>query len=76
MDNGVTRLLGSLFVLCAAIGAGTIGVSAMSSVPAGAVTNISVNDASDPASPVPSSNCVADPEGDCTCGPRSNGPTR
>jgi predicted outer membrane repeat protein len=66
VGNSLTRLLGSLFILGAAIGAGTVGVAAFSSAAAGAVAIINVNDAGDPASPLPPSNCVADPEGDCT----------
>ncbi len=66
VGNSLTRLLGSLFVLGAAIGAGTIGVSAFSSAPAGAAPLITVNDASDPTSTLPQANCVASPEGDCT----------
>ncbi len=66
MGNSLTRLLGSLFVLGAAIGTGTIGVSAFSSAPAGAAPVITVNDASDPTSTLPQANCVASPEDDCT----------
>ena len=54
MGKKLARFFGVLFILGAAIGAGTIGVAVLSSA---AATVITVNDASDPASPVPASNC-------------------
>ncbi len=65
MGKVVARFFGSLFILGAAVGAGTIGVGVVSSAPAGAVPPIVVNDASDPASPTPG-NCILAPEGDCS----------
>ena len=51
------RFFGGLFVLVAAVGAGTIGAAVLSSNPAAAATAITVNDASDPALPKPATNC-------------------
>jgi hypothetical protein len=62
----LARFFGSLFILGAAVGAGTIGVAVVSAAPAGAVTLITVNDASDPASPLPAINCAPGSETDCT----------
>jgi hypothetical protein len=50
----LARFLGGLFILGATVGAGTIGVAVLSSA---AATVITVNDASDPVSQMPSSNC-------------------
>jgi hypothetical protein len=58
------RLFSSL-ILSAAVGAGTVGIAALSP-PASAATVITVNDASDPATPVPASNCTPNAETDCT----------
>jgi hypothetical protein len=60
----LARFFGSIFILGAAIGAGTIGVAVLSSAPAGADTVITVNDAGDP-SPTPG-NCILATEGDCS----------
>jgi hypothetical protein len=62
----LARFFGSIFILGAATGAGTIGVAVLSSAPAGAAPPITVNDASDPASTLPASNCDPSSEGDCT----------
>ena len=63
MGNSLARFFGGLFILGATIGAGTIGVAVVSSA---AATVITVNDASDPVSQVPSSNCDPSGESDCT----------
>ncbi len=66
MGKKLARFFGGLFILGATIGAGTIGVAVVSSAPAGAAPTILVNDASDPASPLPASNCDPSSESDCT----------
>ena len=63
VGKALARFFGVLFILGAAIGAGTIGVAVLSSA---AATVITVNDATDPVSQVPSSNCNPNSEGDCT----------
>jgi parallel beta-helix repeat protein len=60
------RVFGSAVVLTAIIGAGTIGAAVLSLAPAAAAQVITVNDASDPVSQVPASNCNPSSETDCT----------
>jgi len=66
VGKAVTRFFGGVFILGAAVGSGSIGVGVVTSAPAGAAPPIVVNDASDPASPLPAGNCDPSSEGDCT----------
>ena len=64
MGKRLTRCIGNLIVLGAAVAGGTIGVAAVAAAPAAAATVITVNDPRDLGSPTPG-NCVTSPEGDC-----------
>ena len=60
------RFVASIFLLAFGIGAAVgLGAALIDSAPAGADTSITVNDASDPASPNPA-NCLTSPETDCS----------
>ena len=63
MGKNLARFFGGIFIICAAVGAGTIGIAVSSSA---AAMPIIVNDASDPASPLPAANCDPNSESDCT----------
>ena len=68
------RVLCSLIACRGAIDIGTVGLVAASPTPARTAVVIIVNDASDPTSTLPPSNCIATPEGGSTQHDHLNGP--